>query len=293
MNDVYHESVMVSEVVENLHINKARKYIDATIGNGGHTQEILERGGTVLGIDMDPKMLAIAEARLGNYIGKGKCKLVNDNFTNIDKIVTQNDWVPVDGILLDLGVTNIHLKNLERGFSFENPLATLDMRINSNIQGVKAADMLNVLREDQLEDLFKVTLDPGAAKWITGRVLHSRTEKPITNVGDMLEICEGLKIGKVGLNKATLPFLALRIAVNSELTNLEEVLPKAFKLLVKGGKLVVISFHSGEDAIVKNFFKEKVKEEAEITTFKPVLAGEAELSTNRRARSAKMRVLEK
>jgi 16S rRNA (cytosine1402-N4)-methyltransferase len=291
-NDAYHESVLVSEVIESLHIEKTRKYIDATLGNGGHALEILKRGGTVLGIDLDPKMLAIAEERLKES-GEKNYKLINGNFVDIDKIAEENGFNPVNGILLDLGVTNIHLKDLERGFSFENPEAPLDMRINSEAQGVKAADLLNVLREDQLTDLFKVTLEPGAAKWISGRTLHSRAEKPIATVGDALEISEGLRTGKAGLNEATLPFLALRIAVNGELSNLEEALPKAFELLEKGGRLVVISFHSGEDVIVKNFFKEKSKNGAEIMTFKPILASEEEININRRSRSAKMRVLQR
>jgi 16S rRNA (cytosine1402-N4)-methyltransferase len=291
-NDGYHESVLVSEVIEALHLKKAHKYIDATVGNGGHALEILKAGGQVLGIDLDPKMLSIAEKRLKGVAAK-KYKLVNANFIEIDRIAKDYGFNPVDGILLDLGVTNIHLKDLERGFSFGNEEAVLDMRLNPEVQGVKACDLLNVLREDQLEDLFKITLDPGGAKWITGRVLHSRAQKPIKSVGDMLEISEGLRIGKAGLNEATLPFLALRIAVNSELANLEEVLPKAFNLLAKGGRLVVISFHSGEDTIVKNFFREKSKEGAEIITYKPVLAGIEEININRRARSAKMRVLQK
>lgn len=275
-----------------MHIEKARKYIDATVGNGGHTLEILRQGGKVLGIDLDPKMIEITEGRLrGKW--KGGLKLVNGNFSQIDKIAKDNDWVPVSGILFDLGVTNIHLTDMERGFSFENPEAALDMRINPETQGVKASDLLNVLREDQLRSLFEVTLDPGAAKWITGRVIHSRAAKMISSVGDMLEITEGLKTGRFGLNEATLPFLALRIAVNSELTNLEETLPKAFDLLESGGRLVVISFHSKEDVIVKNFFKEKKSEGNEIVTFKPVLAGEEEINVNRRSRSAKMRVLKK
>lgn len=275
-----------------MHIEKARKYIDATVGNGGHALEILKEGGRVLGIDLDPKMIEITDGRLGKK-WKSDLKLVNGNFSQIDKIAKDNDWIPVSGILFDLGVTNIHLTDMERGFSFENPESALDMRIDSETQGVKASDLLNVLREDQLRSLFEVTLDPGAAKWITGRVIHSRAAKTISSVADMLEITEGLKTGRFGLNEATLPFLALRIAVNSELTNLEETLPKAFDLLERGGRLVVISFHSKEDVIVKNFFKEKKLEGAEIITFKPVLASEEEINVNRRSRSAKMRVLKK
>ncbi len=289
----YHESVLIKETVDGLHINFGGTYIDATLGNGGHTLEILKAGGHVLGIEMDPKMLEIARERIGTEIKDvDSYKLVRGNFIDIDNHAKANGFESVDGIVFDLGVTNLHLKNLERGFSFENSGAELDMRLDPESQGVKAADLLNVLREDQLEDLFKVTLEPGAAKWITGRVLHSRDAKPISSVGDMLEICEGLNTGK-HLSEATLPFLALRIAVNSELINLKEALPKAFGLLSKGGRLLVISFHSGEDVIVKDFFKEEIAKGAEAITFKPVMADPEEVNQNRRARSAKLRIIKK
>ncbi len=292
MKSKYHETVLAQEVVEALHIEKGGKYIDATLGNGGHSLEILKAGGKVLGIEIDPKMLDIAEERLGEEKYRDY-KLVNANFISIDKIAQENDWIPADGILFDLGVTNLHLKDSERGFSFENSEAPLDMRMDPETQGVKGSDLLNVLREDQLRDLFEITLDPGAAKWITGRVIHSREEKPIENVGDLLEISQGLRTGRYSNNEATLPFLAVRIAVNSELNNLEEVLPKAYGLLKKGGRLVVISFHSKEDVLVKNFFREMGEKGAKMITFKPIGAGPEELEANRRARSAKMRVLEK
>ena len=156
------------------------------------------------------------------------------------------------------------------------------MRLNPGIQGVKGSDLMNVLREDQLRDLFEVTLDPGPAKWITGRVLHSRAAKPVKTVGDLLEISEGLKTGKTNIREATLPFLALRIAVNSELENLKEALPKAIGLLKKDGRLIVISFHSGEDRIVKEAIGGKL-----------IAPTEAEVGKNPRSRSAKMRVYEK
>lgn len=290
MDNDYHESVLVQEVVDGLHIEKGGKYIDATAGNGGHMEKILEAGGEILGIDLDPEMISISEERLKKFEG---FKLVQGNFTEIDKIAKDSDWTPVSGILFDLGVSNIHLKDLERGFSFGNPEAPLDMRLDPEGQGVCAADLLNVLREDQLRTLFEVTVDPGAAKWITGRVLHSREAKPIETVGDMLEIAHGMRNEKKGLNEATLPFLALRIAVNTELDNLKEALPKAYELLQKGGRLAVISFHSKEDEIVKEFFKEKSSIGAKLITFKPIGAGQSEIEVNRRARSAKMRILEK
>lgn len=289
MKNSYHESVMVDEVIQGLHVKKLAKYIDATLGNGGHAEEILKRGGRVLGIDLDPAMIRIVQKRLGENIN---FKAVHGNFVNIDVLAERNDFKKVSGILFDLGVTNVHLKDLVRGFSFENQDADLDMRIDPKSQGVTARDLLNVLREDQLRQMFEVTVDPGSAKWLTGRVLHSRQAKPLEKVADMLEICKGLRI-KPGLNEATLPFLALRIAVNSELDNLKEALPKAFGLLEKGGRLVVISFHSGEDAIVKSFFRNVGEKGAKVLTEKPLQAETSEVLENRRARSARLRILQK
>ncbi len=281
-NDNYHESVMTREVIKNLHIKSQAKYIDATLGTAGHTLAIAENGGQVLGIEADPEMLTIAKERLENT--RPTPKLVLGNFIDIDKIAHEEGFEKVSGILFDLGVSNIHLTDTSRGFSFGNPEAALDMRLNPEAQGVKASDLLNLLRKDQLTDLFMVTLDPGSSRWLSGRVIKSRQEKPISTVADLLEICKGLKTGKKTLNEATLPFLALRIAVNSELDNLRNVLPKAYDLLEEGGRLVVITFHSGEDEIVKEFFGKKGEY---------IVPSESEIDVNQRSRSAKMRVLQK
>lgn len=291
MKNNYHETVLKEEAITELHVEKDSQYIDATLGNGGHSEEILKLGGRVLGIEADPEMARVAEERLKDW--REQFTLAQGNFKDIDVLSRDKGISQVSGVIFDLGVTNVHLKDLQRGFSFENPEANLDMRLDPNSQAVTAADLLNVLREDQLQELFEITLDGGAAKWLSGRVMYARRDAPIKTVGEMLEICEGLKTGKHGINEATLPFLALRIAVNSELENLKAALPKAYEMLTAGGRLVVISFHSGEDRIVKDFFREKALDGAKIVTFKPVMAGEAELSVNRRARSAKMRVLEK
>lgn len=278
----YHETVLVEEVIEGLHIKNQAKYIDATLGNGGHTIEILKHGGQVLGIERDPEMLKIARERIASEEIEN-CKLVIGNFVDIQTIAKENDWQPVVGIVFDLGVTNLHLKSLERGFSFENPEAVLDMRLDSNTQGVKAADLLNVLREDQLEEMFAAVMESGSARWMTKRVVEKRNQTLIKTAGDLIEICKGLKTGKSGINEATLPFLALRIAVNGELDNLKIALQKSFELLEKGGWLVVISFHSGEDKIVKEFMEYS----------KLIIPSGEELETNRRARSAKMRIIQK
>lgn len=273
---------MVKEVIEALHINKGSLYIDATVGTGGHALEIVRRGGKVLGIDMDPSMLEIARRRL-THARPISFKLVQGNFKDIDRTAKENGFEKVSGIIFDLGVSNIHLTSPNRGFSFGDPNATLDMRLDTKSQGVTAADLVNALREDQLRDLFSSTLDRGSAGWLARKITGTRSFSPIKTVGDFLRICRRLR-GKPALNPATLPFLALRMAVNSELENLKEALPKAYGLLEDGGRLVVISFHSGEDRIVKTFFKQ---------TEKPLLPSEEEVNKNPRARSAKMRVLKK
>lgn len=281
-----HESVMVGEVLDSLHVKKLGKYIDATLGTGGHTLEIIKAGGEVLGIEADPEMLALAESRIRSEVhDSDKYKLVNDNFVNIDQIAKKNNFNDIDGIILDLGVSNLHLLDEERGFSFSNsnPDTVLDMRLNPKMQGVKASDLLNVLREDQLQNLFEVALDRSSSRWISSQIVKTREQRPFKTIADFMEICANLKNEKSHLHPATLPFLALRIAVNSELSNLEEVLPKAYKLLKPGGKLLVITFHSKEDGLVKSFDKNS----------KLVLPSANEIENNNRARSAKLRIIVK
>lgn len=295
MQSNYHETVMTQEVVDGLHIKSNGKYIDATLGSGGHSLAILKTGGKVLGIEADPAMLEVAAKRLeAEFENKDRYRLVHGNFVNIGQIAKENGWDEAGGVIFDLGVTNLHLTGEERGFSFSDADSKLDMRLDPGIQSVTGADLLNALREDQLVELFEAVLEPGPARWITGRVLFSRAKKPISTVGDLLEISRGLKTKKHRINEATLPFLAVRIAVNSELDNLKKALPSAFEILGSKGRLVVISFHSKEDGIVKDFFKEKKDmDEAETLTIKPVSVGEGELIENKRSRSARMRILEK
>lgn len=281
-NNNYHESVMTDEVIKNLHVKNQAKYIDATTGTAGHTLAIAENGGLVLGIEADFEMFSIAKERIREY--KNKITLVNANFTQIDEIAKKNGFEKVDGIVFDLGVSNLHLKDLSRGFSFTNPEAELDMRLNKESQGVKASDLLNVLRKDQLIDLFSETLEKSSVRWIAGRIISFRQRRKFEKVGDLLNVCQGLKTGKKKLNEATLPFLALRIAVNSELDNLKNTLPKAYRLLKEGGNLIIITFHSKEERIVKDFLGKK----SDFIT--PTLE---EINKNQRSRSAKMWVLKK
>lgn len=294
----YHEPVMVREVIEALHIENQARYIDATVGTAGHSLEIVKMGGVVLGIDADKKMIEVAKKRLEkaclalNRSVESCFTLVNGNFRDVDTVAKESGFDKVYGVLFDLGVSNIHLKDGKRGFSFGSPDAALDMRLDPQKQGVRASDLLNALREDQLVELFSVTMNGFYAKRLAKRVVQRRKRGAFEVVSDLIDLCKGVG-AKPGLRPATLPFLALRIAVNSELESLKEALPKAFDLLEKGGRLVVVSFHSGEDVVVKDFFKNKEKDgKGRILTEKPVQPNESEIKMNPRARSAKMRVIE-
>lgn len=277
IDDKYHEPVMASEVLA--HLNKKKSVIDATLGTGGHSLKLLEAGVKVLGIEADPEILEIAKSRLVKFA----CPLVHGNFKDIDKVAYENGFNKVDGVLFDLGVSNLQLMDESRGFSFANPEVLLDMRIDKTAQEVTGADILNVLRKDQLENMFSKVLDGGSSRWLTNNVLEKRGVNPIKTVRDFLDICKGLR-GKAKLNPATLPFLALRMAVNSELENLKEALPRAYELLNPEGKLLIITFHSGEEEIVKSFSKDFVG---------PIRPSDEEISRNPRSRSAKLFVLEK
>ncbi len=279
----FHQAVLVCEVIENLHIDnpaspagRQARVIDATVGTGGHSVEMVKKGADVLGIEADKEMIEIAQERL-------KAKIVQGNFRNIDKIAADNNFTEVDGVIFDLGISNLQLLSRERGFSFSNPDAPLDMRLDKDGQGVTAADLLNGLREDQLKKLFSVTLRPNQVNYLVKNILLRRESKPFEEVGDLAKLCASLKV-KESLHPATLPFLALRMAVNSELENLQEALPKAFDLLKTGRRLLVITFHSGEDKIVKSFFGKSGQ---------IIFPGEIEINNNPGSRSAKLYVIEK
>ncbi len=269
----YHEPVLLEEVLNELHIENQGRYIDSTLGAGGYTKAISEKGGQVLGLDTDESMLEIAKENL-----KGtNTKFALGNFKDIEKIAEENGFTNIEGIVFDLGVSNVHFADEERGFSFRNPEADLDMRLNTSSQAVKASDLLNALREDQLRKMFGAN--------ISRKVVEFRKNKQFKKVGDFLKLFPEKKIKK--LHPATLAFLSLRIAVNSELDNLKEALPKAYELLKPGGRLVVVSFHSLEDAIVKDFIRSKGGKNERITP------SEEEITRNPKSRSAILRSLEK
>ena len=301
-----HEPVLLKEVLEAFELDltarskKEVRIIDATLGLGGHTEAFIKSGTSVLGIEADKETLKLAKVRLmaacpapKKENAWGKFKLILGNFRDIDGIAKSEGFESCDFILFDLGVSSLQLTSDVRGFSFRNKNAILDMRISRDSQTVKASDLLNVLRMDQLVSLFSEVMDFGGSRKLAKKIAESRDIKKIVTVGDLTEIIEStLRKGK-SLNISTLPFLALRIAVNSELENLKEALPKAFRVLKRGGKLAVISFHSGEDRIVKNCFKDHQNNKEGLIVGDVIQPKREELENNNRSRSAKMRIIEK
>jgi len=293
MNKVnYHESVLRQEILKIIGEGGTRKLkvIDATLGTAGHTIEFLKQGWEVLGIETDRRMLEIASERISDF-STDSYKFLKENFRLIDRIAEENNFTNCDAILFDLGVSNLQLISRQRGFSFSNKEAELDMRIDQERQTLKALDLLNVLRLDQLEKMFLKVLDKNVAKKLAKETVSFRKEKKIEKIKDFIEICDSLNLKK-SLNKATLPLLALRISVNSEYENLSEALPKAFEILKKEGKLLVISFHSGEDRIVKDYFK-SLENKGLAKLFEVIIPSNEEIERNPRSRSAKLRYLRK
>ena len=300
-----HKPVLADEVLRGLGLDsiaplkKPGKYIDATLGHAGYVLEIVKKKAEVLGIDIDKEALKVAKQRLKQACPptfglneRGSFKLVLGNFKDIDTIAVENNFTEVDGIIFDLGVSSRQLMDPSRGFSFSNPNASLDMRMNKEIQNLKASDLLNLLRKDQLEDLFCVVMHKGEARRLSSLIIQRRVKTPFNKVEDLLEVV-GKNLNFTGsLHPATKAFLALRMAVNSELENISISLPKAFELLKPGGRLLVISFHSAEDTIVKNYFRKLSSEGAgKLINNKPIVPTLNEISQNPRSRSAKLRII--
>jgi 16S rRNA (cytosine1402-N4)-methyltransferase len=291
----YHKSVLLNETIEQLQIKAGKRYIDGTIGGGGHSFEILKLGGRILGLDVDEDALEFVKQELGikNYeLGKDLV-LVKGNFKDIDKVAKGNGFETVAGVLLDLGVSSHHFDAPERGFSFQHE-APLDMRMDKDLQ-VKAGDLVNVLTKNELTELFTKLGEERFTRSIVAKIIEARKTKRIETTTELSEIIRrAVPFSKKGINPATKVFQALRIAVNDELNNLIEALPKAVGLLENEGRLVVISFHSLEDRIVKRSFLEfEEKGLGKIVTKKPIIPKEGEIEKNNRSRSSKLRVFEK
>ncbi len=295
MNE-YHESVLLKEAVDYLQVEKGKRYIDATLGGGGHAVEIVKQGGKVLGIDVDEEAVGYVGDRIKNQesgIKRDKdLVLYRGNFRELGKIAKESGFEKVAGILFDLWVSSWQFDTGGRGFSFQKD-APLDMRMDLGLS-VSAGDLVNGLTRNELSELFWKLGEEKFAKKIALAIDNYRKNKKIESTRELAELVERTVRRSEKIHPATRIFQALRIAVNGELESLREALPQAVELLEPGGRVVVISFHSLEDRIVKNSFSGFAESGfGRIITRKPVEVSELEVEKNRRARSAKLRVFEK
>jgi 16S rRNA (cytosine1402-N4)-methyltransferase len=301
-----HIPVLLREVVDTLAVQPGGRYVDCTLGAGGHARAILEHsapGGQLLGIEADPAALRRAGENLSQF-GKSVL-LVNDNFVNLKNICLKYDFFPVHGILFDLGLSSPQLDSEGRGFSFQRE-APLDMRFDPS-QRISAADIINNYGEEEIAELLKNYGEEPANRQIARKIVQKRPLRTTTELAAIVEAALGGRRGKI--HPATRTFQALRIAVNRELEHLESALDQAVGLLGFGGKLVVISYHSLEDRIVKHFLQKESRDclcppqamkcicghkaSLRIITKRIVTPSFAELELNPRSRSAKLRGAER
>lgn len=287
-----HKSVLLQEVTDSLNIQPGGKYIDATLGGGGHTQKIIERGGIVLGIDQDQEALDFVSENLKQQISELKLKVVKGNFKEIRQIAGLNGFDRVQGILFDLGVSSYQLDTKERGFSikYDGPL---DMRMDKD-EELTAAEVLRTYSKDALEEIFTKYGEEDKAGIAVEAIVDARKIEEIKTTKQLVGIIESVikRTGK--LHPATRIFQALRIEVNQELDAIKIGIRDSFELLDVNGRLVVISFHSLEDRIIKRMFDEEERRSTGKVIGKNLItASEIETNANHRSRSAKMRVFEK
>lgn len=299
----YHIPVMIKEAIEFLNIQPDNWYVDCNLGGGGHTKEILKKGGRVLGIDLDMDAiekatgdfnLKLEQSNGYLYAASKNLIIVLDNFLHVDQIVRSFHLDSIRGVVFDLGVSSHQLGSPNRGFSF-NLDAPLDMRMDQTANIPTAKDLIKGLTEHELAELFWKLGEERFSKNIARKIVEQRKLTKVETTNQLARIILSVNPrSKVNIHPATKIFQALRIAVNDELNSLREALPKALEILPPEGRLVVISFHSLEDRIVKNQFKSWQKRGlVKILTKKPVNPTEEEVKSNPRSRSGKLRALEK
>ena len=308
MNQFFHQPVLLRETIEELVTKKDGIYVDCTLGGGGHTEAILSASPDtrVIGIDQDTEALKASAERLAPY--GDRAVFVWNNFRNIDAVLSELGIEKVDGFLFDLGISSPQLDHADRGFSYQQD-APLDMRMNRESTGLTARDIVNTYTEEELAEILWKYGEERWAKRIAAFIVESREKKPLETTGELVSVIKAAipkKVRQEGHHPAKKSFQALRIAVNDELNIIAPAMEAAAKHLNPGGKLAVISFHSLEDRIVKETMKYLAadcicpphqivctcnKERLiKITVRKPIVAGDAELQENPRARSAKLRV---
>ena len=307
-----HKSVLLDETIESLDIKPDGIYVDGTLGGGGHASEVCRRlgdKGRFIGIDQDADAIAAASERMKEF--GDKVTIVRSNYENIDEVLKELGISQVDGIYLDLGVSSYQLDTAERGFTYREDDAPLDMRMDQRNE-MTAKDIVNTYSESELFHIIKNYGEDRFAKNIAKHIVRARQEKEIETTGELIEIIKAAipaKVRATGGHPAKRTFQAIRIELNKELEVLENSIDKMTDLLAPGGRLSIITFHSLEDRIVKNRFRINEnpctcppdfpvcmcgkKSKGRVVTRKPILPSEEELSENKRSKSAKLRVFEK
>jgi len=304
--NLHHEPVMMPEIMQALNVQPGGRYIDGTLGEGGHSKEIIRAanpGGQVLGVDADPEAITVATKRLAEH--DDAFRAVNTNFRDIRATALQYEFVPVHGVLFDLGVSSLQLDRESRGFSFRRA-DPLDMRFSLD-QQISASNIVNEYAESELADIIFHLGEDRAARRIANAIVRHR---PLNTSLELAELIEKVnpRRGK-RTHPATRTFQAIRIAVNDELSALETALEQAVSLLGQSGRLAVISYHSLEDRIVKNFIRKQASDcicppgtpicrcdhlaTLKMISRRPQIPTDSEIGANPRARSAKLRVAER
>ncbi len=303
-----HISVLLAAVIDGLAPVADTRVIDATLGGGGHSEQLLARGARVLGIDADPAARQRAATRLASAVASGRFVIAAGNFRDIGAIALAHSWEPVMGILMDLGLSSDQLADRDRGFAFSAD-APLDMRFDPTT-GVSAAEILATASEEEIADILWRYGEERRSRVIARRIVAARATGGMTRTTQLANLVARAIPGRPGgVHPATRTFQALRIAVNGELTALEAALPQTLDLLAPGGRLAVISFHSLEDRIVKHWMRAEERgcicppatpvcvcghaPRLRVLTHHPLEADAAEIAANPRARSAKLRVAER
>ncbi len=275
-----HHAVLLKEVIEGLSIKPGGLYIDATFGQGGHAREILKRGGKVLGIDWDINQIQKLKVKYQNY---KNLKLVVGNFAEIEKIAKENNFFPVDGILFDLGLSMEQIENSGRGFSYRKMNEPLDMRIDTDYE-FNAEELVNSSDLKKLYEILARNSEEINSLAISQSIVRTRTLKRIKTVGDLIKIIDKT-LGFKSQKTYARVFQALRIEVNDEINNLKKGLEGVLKISKIGGKIAIISFHSLEDRVVKQFIRKNILKQVN----KKIIGGKGYKSFER---SAKLRIIE-
>jgi 16S rRNA (cytosine1402-N4)-methyltransferase len=309
--EVGHIPVLLTEAVDGLAVRPGGRYIDGTFGGGGHSRLILERSapdGRVLAIDADPEAVRRADALLDEY--RGRFTIDHSNFRRISEVARAHGFDEVEGVLFDLGLSSFQLDERDRGFSFHSE-TRLDMRFDSESAGESAWDIVNLRPQEEIADIIFQFGEERRSRRIASAIVRRRSESPIETNADLADVVERAVGGRRGArtHPATKTFQALRIAVNQELESLGTALEAARALLVPGGRLAVISFHSLEDRIVKQFFALEArdcvcpphfpvcvcdhKSSLRLVTRRPIAPSQEEMERNPRSRSARLRIAER